>query len=146
MKVLVSQSCPILAVLWTVVRQAPLSMEFFRQEYWSYLPFLSPGDLPHPGIKPWSPALQGDSLPSEPPGKPLSNALNETQFSTLRSCVFFSSGQFGLPVKGPRVAFPPSPELGPWYKQGPLVPICLPRESRQVWVSLSWFSDLPVTG
>ena len=45
-----------------------LSMEFSRQEYWSGLPFLSPGDLPDPGIKPGSLALQADSLPSEPPG------------------------------------------------------------------------------
>ena len=44
-------------------------MEFFRQEYWSELPFPSPGDLPDPEIEPRSPALQADSLPSEPPGK-----------------------------------------------------------------------------
>ena len=43
-------------------------MGFSRQEYWSGLPFSSPGDLPDPGIEPWSPALQADSLPSEPPG------------------------------------------------------------------------------
>ena len=48
----------------------PLCMGFSRQEYWSGLPFPSPGNLPNPGIKPWSPALQADSLPSEPPGKP----------------------------------------------------------------------------
>ena len=48
----------------------PLSTEFFRQEYWSELPFLSPGDLPEPGIKPRSPAIQADSLLSEPPGRP----------------------------------------------------------------------------
>ena len=47
-----------------------LSLEFSRQEYWSGLPFPSPGDLPHPCIKPWSTALQADSLTSEPPGKP----------------------------------------------------------------------------
>ena len=46
---------------WTVARQAPLSMRFTRQEYWSELPFLPPGDLPDPGIKPESPALQRDS-------------------------------------------------------------------------------------
>ena len=56
--------------LWTVARQAPLSMDFSRQEYWSGLPFPSPGNLPDPGIKPRSPVLQADSLPSEPPGKP----------------------------------------------------------------------------
>ena len=51
--------------------QAPLCMEFSRQEYRSGLSFPSPGDLPKPGIKPGSPALQADSLPSEPPGKEL---------------------------------------------------------------------------
>ena len=55
---------------WTVAYQAPQSMEFSRQEYWSGLPFPSPGDLPNPGIEPGSPALQADALPSEPPGKP----------------------------------------------------------------------------
>ena len=55
---------------WTVAYQAPLSMEFSRQEYWSGLPFPSPGDLPNPGIEPGSPALQADALPSKPPGKP----------------------------------------------------------------------------
>ena len=55
---------------WTVARQAPLSREFSRQEYWNGFPFPSPGDLPDPGIKPGSPALEADSFPSEPPGKP----------------------------------------------------------------------------
>ena len=50
--------------------QAPQSMRFSRQEYWSGLPCPPPGDLPDPGIEPMSPALQADSLPSEPPGKP----------------------------------------------------------------------------
>ena len=59
------------ATPWTVVYQAPLSMEFSRQEYWSGLPFPSPGDLPNLGIKPGSPTLQADALPSEPPGKPI---------------------------------------------------------------------------
>ena len=47
---------------WTVVHQAPLSMEFSKQEYWSGLPFPPPGDLPNPGIEPASSALQADSL------------------------------------------------------------------------------------
>ena len=55
------------ATPWTVARQAPPSMEFSRQEYWSGLPFPSPGDFPDPGIEPRPPALQEDSLPSEPP-------------------------------------------------------------------------------
>ena len=52
---------------WTVAHQLPLSMEFSRQEYWSGLPFPSPGDLPDLGIEPGSPTLQADSLPSESP-------------------------------------------------------------------------------
>ena len=58
---------------WTVAHQAPLSMGFSRQEYWTGLPFPSPGDLSDPGIKPRSPTLQADSLLSEPSGKPVSN-------------------------------------------------------------------------
>ena len=54
---------------WTVARQALLSMGFFRQGYWSEMPFPFPGDLPDPWIEPGYPALQADSLPSEPPGK-----------------------------------------------------------------------------
>ena len=55
---------------WTVALQAPLSMGFSRQEYWSGLPCLPPGYLPNPGIQPWAPALQVNYLPSETPGKP----------------------------------------------------------------------------
>ena len=55
---------------WTVALQAPLSMEFPGQEYWSGLPFPTLGDLPDPGITPRSPSLQADSLPSEPLVKP----------------------------------------------------------------------------
>ena len=55
---------------WAVACQAPLSIEISRQEYWSRLPVPSPGDLRDPGIESRSPALQADSLPSEPPGKP----------------------------------------------------------------------------
>ena len=58
------------ATPWTVAHKAPPSMGFSRQEYWSGLPFSSPGDLPDPGIEPWSPALQADVLLSEPPGNP----------------------------------------------------------------------------
>ena len=62
---LATKSCPTLVTPWTIALQAPLSMGFSRQEYWSVLPFPSPGDLPDSGIKPGSPALQVDSLPSE---------------------------------------------------------------------------------
>ena len=68
-KVLVVRSCPILCDPQPVAHQTPLSMEFSRQEYWSGLPFPSPGGLPKPGIEAGSPALQADSLSSEPPGK-----------------------------------------------------------------------------
>ena len=65
-----SLSCVRLFVTpWTVAYQAPLSVGFSRQEYWSGLPFPSPGDLPKLGIEPGSPALRADALPSEPPGK-----------------------------------------------------------------------------
>ena len=57
------------ATPWTVAYQAPPSMGFSRQEYWSGLPFPSPGDLPDPGIEPGSPTFQADALTSEPPGK-----------------------------------------------------------------------------
>ena len=58
------------ATPWIVALQAPPSMGFSRQEYWSGLPFPSSGDLPNPGVEPWSPALQADSLSSEPQGEP----------------------------------------------------------------------------
>ena len=66
---LVAKSCPALVTPWTTAREAPLSMGFSRQEYWSGLPFPSPGYLPNPEIKLSSPALQADSLPTEPPGQ-----------------------------------------------------------------------------
>ena len=65
-KVKVAQLCPIFATPWTIQ-----SMEFSRPEYWSGQLFPSPGDLPNSGIAPRSPTLQADSLPAEPPGKPL---------------------------------------------------------------------------
>ena len=65
----VTRSCPLFATpMDYTAHHAPPSMEFSRQEYWNGLPFPSPGDLPNPGIKPGSPALQADALLSEPPG------------------------------------------------------------------------------
>ena len=58
------------AVPWTVAHQVPLSLEFSHQEYWSGLPFPSPGDLPNPGIEPASPAWQADYLPLRHLGSP----------------------------------------------------------------------------
>ena len=70
------------ATPWTVALQSPPSMEFSRQEYWSGLPFPSPGDLPDPGIKPGSSTLQTDALPSEPPGSP--SYIKHVQFSSVQ--------------------------------------------------------------
>ena len=71
MKVKVKSLSPVrlFGTPWTVAYQAPPSVGFSRQEYWSGLPFPSPGDLPNPGIEPRSPALLADALPSEPPGE-----------------------------------------------------------------------------
>ena len=71
---------------WSVAYQAPLSVGFSRQEYWSGLPLPSPGDLPNPGTEPRFPTLQEDALLSEPPGNPklikrLKNVKNKTQQS-----------------------------------------------------------------
>ena len=65
MQVLVAHLCLTLCIPWTVTCLASLTMEFFRQEYWSGLPFSSPGDLPDPGTEHRSHALQADSLPTE---------------------------------------------------------------------------------
>ena len=72
---LVTKSCPAPVTPWTVAHQAPLSIGFSKQEYWSRLPFPTPGDLPNPGIKPRSPELQAISLLSELP----ENQLNQTK-------------------------------------------------------------------
>ena len=64
---------------WTVACQVPPSMGFSRQEYWSGLPFPSPGDIPDPGIEPRSHALQPDSLPTEARGKPIAGTFFTNQ-------------------------------------------------------------------
>ena len=72
---------------WTVASQAPLSMEFSRQEYWSGLPFPPPEDLPDPGIKPLSlisPALAGRFLTNVPPGKWSNNTLSDNPWGPLK--------------------------------------------------------------
>ena len=80
-------SVRLFATPWTVAHQAPWSMRFSRHEYQSGLPFPSPGDLPDPGIKPRSPALQADALPSEPPGKPnLKEMQCQRMFKLLHNC------------------------------------------------------------
>ena len=84
------------ATPWTVAHQAPLSMRFSRQEYWSGLLFPSPGDLPDPGMEPGSYASQADALPSEPPGKQLYSNLKKysllfVKCSLLNGRFFFGS-------------------------------------------------------
>ena len=69
--------------LWTVAHQAPLAMEFSRQECWSRLPCPPPGNLPHPGIKTRFPALEVDSFTAEPLGKPTRRILHSVQFSSV---------------------------------------------------------------
>ena len=67
---------------WTVAHQAPPAMGFSKQEYWSGLPFPSPGDLSDPGIEPVSPEFQTDALTSEPPGKLLFSSIGPTTRGT----------------------------------------------------------------
>ena len=78
------------AIPWAVAHQAPLPMGIPRQEYWSGLLFPSPGNLPNPGIEPESPALQPDSLLSEPPGKPIINVTLD-KFLSLFGVLVLSS-------------------------------------------------------
>ena len=80
----VAQSSPTLCDPMDCSYQAPLSMGFSRQQYWSGLPFPSPGDVPNPGIEPGSPSLQTDTLPSEPPGKSLAKMyINKNSYPLL---------------------------------------------------------------
>ena len=78
----------------TVAYHAPPSMGYSRQEYWSGLPFPSPGDLPDPGIEPRSPALQADTLTSEPPGKPIETII----FALSKLCYFVNSAAMNIEV------------------------------------------------
>ena len=76
------------ATPWTVAYQASPSMGFSRQEYWSGLPFSSPGYLPNPGIKPWSPALEAGTLTSEPPGRAYLLMCSLKTVSLFLCCTF----------------------------------------------------------
>ena len=90
------------ATPWTVAQQAPLSMEFSRQEYWSVLPFPSPENLLDPGIKPGYHTLQAGSLPSEPPGRPLHPILSWIWFSRkyLEQCFTSCSSTLAEHLEG----------------------------------------------
>ena len=93
-----SLSCvQLFATPWTIAYQAPSSMGFSRQGFWSGLPFPSPEDLPNPGIKPGSPILQADALSSEPPGKPL--LFKEISFIWLYRVLVVAWGIFHYGVQ-----------------------------------------------
>jgi len=81
---------------WTVAHPTPLSMEFSRQEYWIGMPFPSPGDLPDPRIEPRSPALQADSLLTEPPGKTIVAASIYIATNSNETSLFFSTSSPAL--------------------------------------------------
>ena len=89
--------CSVMSVAtpWTVAYEAPLCMGFSRQGYWSALPLPSPGDLPNPGIEPGSPALQADTLPSEPPGNPCKFWSLGQEDSLEEGVVFFPGESHG---------------------------------------------------
>ena len=82
----------------TVAHQAPLFLEFCRQEYWNGLPFPSPGDLPNPGIKPWSPSVQAASLLLEPPGKPMLYSRSLLIIHLKYSSVYMSIADSNYPL------------------------------------------------
>ena len=130
--VLVAQSCPTLCDPMTVAHQAPLSLEFSRQEYWSGLPCPSPGNLPDPGIKPRSPSLQAGSLPSEPAGKP-----KHTLFASVQN-----GGQTGMP--GKKVPLPRLPTVHSYNQYTFVRTLALPRFSPLLhfnYVAVAWCSE-----
>ena len=115
-------------ILWTVARQAPVSMGFSRQEYWNGWPFPSPGDLPDRGIEPGSPALQVDSSLSEPPGEhawsenlhPNTNGF--TRDSTVTT--FLCPGPFSCPEEA---SCPVAAETFPSLRSFPFFPLVFPK-------------------
>ena len=112
-------------------------MEFSRPEYWSGLPFPAPGDLPNPGIEPGSPALQADSLPAEPPGKP----LRSLKLQHLRADMGFpgsSDGKAYACNAGDLGLIPGSGRI-PWRRQWQPTPVLLPGKFHG-WRSLVGYS------
>ena len=95
---------------WTLAHQAPLSMEFSRQEYWSELPFPSPGDLPDPGIELASPALIGRFFTTEPPGEPY------VIYNLLRFLQTFNLNRWQPPPGSPSQQKPSCPPTVPGTK------------------------------
>ena len=97
MKVKSLNRVQLFATPWTVAYQASPSMGFSRQEYWSGLPFPSPGDLSDPDFEPGSPALEADALASEPPGKPTRPRTN-TKKKKKKKNVLFIIGDWNAKV------------------------------------------------
>ena len=106
------------AIPWTVALQAPLFMDFSRQEHWSGLPVPSPGDFPNPGIEPGSPSLQADSLPSEPQEKPFCIVIKIIYYESFSKLIHFPSlGRHCLLGGGPALQIwnsALSPAEWPW--------------------------------
>ena len=125
---------------WTLAHQAPLSMEFSRQEYWSRMPFPSTGVLPNPGSEPRSPALQANSLPSEHPGSP-PNLLQSVHFS---GSVMSNS----LRPHEPQHTRPPCPSPTPavYPDSCPLTQWCHPTISSSVVPFSSCLQSFPTSG
>ena len=98
---LVAKSCPNLCKPWAVACQAPLSMDFPRQEHWSGLPFPPLGDLPHPGIKFTSPALAGGFFTTEPCGKPYTGLRKSHVFCIFYFVVVFKLHLLSTPILNP---------------------------------------------
>ena len=119
----VDQSCPTLCGPMDCTCQAPPSMGFSRQDYWSGLPFPSPGDLPNPGIKPGSPALQADSLPSEPQGGFTIRGQQRSNFWKFGSLLRGSVGVGGVEGLG----------FGPWQPRS-LTCLALPSLIFLPWI------------
>ena len=90
------QFCLTLIILWIAAHQVLPPMRFSKQEYWSGLPFPSPGDLPDPGTELGSPALQADSLPSQSAGKPIADRIH------LHLCYYDSNCISGMKFKNNR--------------------------------------------
>ena len=86
--VLLLSRVQLFVIRWTAARQAPLSMEFSRQEYWNGLPLLSPRDLLHPGIESVSPTLAGGFFTTEPPGKPKISRFKLLYHGYKRECPY----------------------------------------------------------
>ena len=133
--------CLTLTTPRTVAHQAPLSIEFSRQEYWSRLPFPSPGYLPNPGIKLRSPAVQADSLPTELPGKHTFQDISSVQFS--RSVVSDSLGPHESQHTRPLC---PSPAPGVYPNPCPLSRWCHPAILSSVVPFSSCPQSLPASG